>query len=260
MDKANFPGGWFRDDREPDPMHAAQKGLKAALPLRFYKEAGVIEQDGQFAVALDGRTARTPARHRLAVGSRALAEAMAAEWAAQGERIDPASMPVTRLVNSAVDGVERNRDAVAAEIVNYAGSDLLCYRAEGPDGLVRRQHEAWDPVLAWAAEDLGAPLRSGEGIIHVAQSPGVGEAIGRAVARYDAIGVAALNIMTTLTGSAVLALAVARGRLEPEAAWAAAHVDEDFQAGIWGADAEAEARRATRWRDMEAAARVLGLL
>jgi chaperone required for assembly of F1-ATPase len=240
-------------------MQAARSAMRPQLPRRFYKTAGIREVSEGFALALDGKLARTPAKTLLAVPHRRLAQALSAEWNGQGERIDPSTMPLTRIVNSTLDGVSRAMAAVAAEIVQYSGSDLLCYRAREPDILVRREHEAWDAPLAWAADALGASFRLASGIIHIEQSPAALDAIGRALAAYDAFGLAALHVMTTLTGSAVLALAVARGRLEPEAAWAAAHVDEDYQIELWGADGEGQRRRAMRWSEMEAAARILAL-
>ena len=259
MTEKDFMGRWFRDGSEPDPMHAAQKGLRPELPKRFYAKAGVIERDGLFAVGLDGKPVRTPAKALLAVPERALAEALAAEWEAQADVIDPARMPLTRIVNSAIDGVAREKEAVAAEIVKYAGSDLLCYRAEEPAALARRQQEAWDLPLGWAAETLGARLATTTGVIATAQPAEATDAIKRTAAALDPLSLAAVHVMTTLTGSAVLALAVAAGRMEPEAAWAAAHVDEDFQIEQWGPDEEASERRSKRWREMEAAARLLAL-
>ena len=183
---------------------------------------------------------------------------VAAEWERQRETIDPADMPLTRLMNSAIDGVAHTMAETRADILRYAGSDLLCYRAEEPDTLVARQAHAFDPVLRWAAETLGARLNVTAGIVHVAQPPEALAAIGAALEAYDdPAALAALSVMTTLTGSALLALAVAREFLPPEAAWRAAHVDEDFEIERWGEDAEALARRAARWREFEAAAVVV---
>ena len=179
----------------------------------------------------------------------------AEEWARQGETLDPSDMPITRLLNSAIDGTARTMDETWAEIVRYAGSDLLCYRAESPETLTERQRAAFDPVLDWAAQTLGARFLLAAGIVHVEQPVEVLAAFRAAVAPIDdPVALAALSVMTTLTGSAVLALAVARGRLSAERAWRIAHVDEDFQIERWGEDDEAAARRAARWREMEAAA------
>jgi chaperone required for assembly of F1-ATPase len=250
-------GGWFRDGSEPTPMHAAQKGMKPELPRRFYEQAGVVERDGLFVVALDGKVAHTPGKALLGFDKPEIAALLAAEWAVQGERIDPFAMPMTRIANSAIDGVHAAREAVIAEIASYGGSDFLCYRADGPEELVRRQQEAWDPVLDWGAGNLGAELGVTQGIVHRPQPAAALAAIREAVSTFDDLGLASLHVVTTLTGSVLLALAVARGHLEAEAAWAAAHVDEDYQAEVWGADEEAQQRRAWRWREMEAAARLL---
>jgi chaperone required for assembly of F1-ATPase len=169
-------------------------------------------------------------------------------------------MPLTRIANSAIDGVGPRRAEVEAEIVQYAASDLLCYRAEAPEALVRRQAELWDPILAWSRDRLGAELRIASGIMPVAQPEAARAALARALAPFDSFGIAALHVITTLTGSALLALAHGHGHLDADAAWAAAHVDEDFQIGRWGEDAEAKARRVRRLGEMQAASRLLALL
>jgi chaperone required for assembly of F1-ATPase len=196
----------------------------------------------------------------LALPTRALAEAVAAEWEAQGERIDPATMPLTRLANSTIDGVIARQAEVRAEIVKYAGSDLLCYRAEGPEELIRRQAETWDPVLAWARAALGADFNVSQGVMPAAQPDAATEAVARALQPHGPFALAAIHVMTTLMGSARLALAHAHGPLSAEAAWVAAHVDEDWQISQWGEDAEAKARRDRRWAEMQAASRLLELL
>jgi chaperone required for assembly of F1-ATPase len=231
------------------------------LPRRFHKEVGVAAGPGGegFAILLDGKAVRTPAKAVLAVPTRALAEALAAEWEAQGQHIDPATMPLTRLVNSGLDGVRGREAEVRADMVSYAASDLLCYRACEPEALARRQAEHWDPVLAWSREVLGASFTVADGITPVEQPQAAKTAVARALAGYDAFALTALHVMTTLTGSALLALAHARGRLGAEEAWAAAHVDEDWQIGRWGEDAEAATRRQRRWLEMQAASRLLAL-
>jgi chaperone required for assembly of F1-ATPase len=229
-------------------------------PRRFYRAVSVDGAARAFRVLLDGKPVRTPAKRELALPARPLAEAVAAEWEAQGEHIDPGTMPLTRLVNTVLDGVAGREAEVRADIAKYAASDLLCYRAEGPPELVRRQMEAWDPVLAWARAALGANLVIARGIVPVAQPQAAMGAIGSALVRLDAFGLAAHHVMTTLTGSTLLALAHAGGRLTAEEAWAAAHIDEDWQIGQWGEDAQAKARRQRRWTDMEAASRLVALL
>jgi chaperone required for assembly of F1-ATPase len=239
------------------PPASPGKPVPTPLPRRFYKEAGIGERDGAYALLLDGRGAKTPARKPLAVPSRPVAEALAAEWEAQAEHIDPATMPLTRIVNSALDGVADQMDAVREEIVRYAGSDLICYRAGEPASLVERQETAWAPLVAFARDELGARLMLAEGVVHVAQDKAALDAIGRAILDYDPVRLAALHTVMTLTGSTVLALAVARGRLSAEEAWATAHVDEDWQMEQWGTEEMALKRRAYRWREMQAAALIL---
>jgi chaperone required for assembly of F1-ATPase len=235
--------------------------MRPERPRRFYKEAGVKETEGDYALVLDGRVARTPGKNRLAHASRALMERVAREWARQVERLDDADMPMTRLLSTAIDGVARTMEGARAEIARFAGSDLLCYRAEGPEALARRQAEAFDPTLRWAEETLGAPFNLAAGVMHVDQPPETLAAVRSALAAFsDPVGLAALSAMTNLTGSALLALATAHGFLEPKEAWRIAQVDEDYQNELWGVDAEARARRAARWREMEAATIVLALL
>ncbi|MDJ0513482.1 MAG: ATP12 family protein [Methyloceanibacter sp.] len=232
---------------------------KPSLPKRFYKDVTVAEEGGKAGIFLDGRPVRTPGKAPLAVPSEALAQAVADEWQAQGETIDPATMPMTKLVNSAIDGVVGQEGAVIDDILAHAGSDLLCYRASGPEGLLALQAEAWDPVLSWAAGSLGAPFSLAEGVMHVPQPEASLVALRAEFEPLDALKLAALHVMTTLTGSALLPLAVARGELSPEAAWEAAHVDEDWQISQWGEDSEAMARRKNRKNDFDAAARLLAL-
>jgi chaperone required for assembly of F1-ATPase len=221
---------------------------------------GRAEPRAAHEILLDGKTARTPGKAPLAVPSRALAAAIAAEWEAQHEHIDPAAMPLTRLANSALDGVRGREAEVRADILKYAASDLVCYRAGEPEGLVRRQAELWDPVLAWGHERLGARFVVAQGLMPVAQPEAARLAVAQALEGYDAFALSALHVMSALMGSALLALAHAHGRLTAEEAWAAAHVDEDWQIAKWGEDAEAAARRRRRWADMQTASRMLGLL
>ena len=240
-----------------DPVAMARRDLQKVLPRRFYKEAGALEGEGGFVLTLDGKNAHTPGRQPIHTPSLALTQALAEEWGGQGEFIDPGSMPLTRIVNSALDGVAKEMGEVRAEVVKYAGSDLICYRAGEPQSLVEAQARAWDPILTWAREDLGARFICAEGVVFAAQPEHAVAAVARVVEAVDSpLALAGLNVMTTITGSALLALAVAKGRLSAAEAWSAAHVDEDFQAAAWGEDAEAAARRARRWLDMEAAAKV----
>ncbi len=235
---------------------ARRAGIK-----RFYKTASVGETDTGFALLLDGRPTLTPAKAKLVAPTRALAEALAAEWERQGETLTPAEMPLTRLANSALDGVARAMPATIDEIAGYAGADLVCYRALEPEALAARQAAAFDPVLAFAEATLGARFVLSGGIMHVAQPPASLQAVRAAVADYaEPFALTALHALTSLSGSALIALAVARGAMTPEAAWQAAHVDEDFQIERWGVDDEAARRRAARKREFLTAAFVLGAL
>jgi chaperone required for assembly of F1-ATPase len=242
------------------PMQRAQRLMRPELPKRFYKSAEAAKQEGGYGVLLDGRAVRTPAKSLVLVPDEKLALALAEEWNRQVEVIDPEKMPLTRLVNSGIDGVAREKDAVRAEIVKYAASDLLCYRAEGPDRLVVRQREKWDPVLDWMEERFGARFRLAEGIVFVDQPKEALNVVDAALEGIDVFQLAAASVVTTLTGSALLALALLEQRLSAGEAWAAAHVDEDWNAELWGEDEEAAERRARRFAEMSAAARVIELL
>jgi chaperone required for assembly of F1-ATPase len=242
---------------DADPVRRAQIQMKHPLPKRFYKDVGIGESGDGFSILLDGRPVKTPGKRSLAVPARAAAEMLAAEWQDQLDVINPVRMPVTRLVNSAIDGVANEIDAVFADIVNFAGTDLLCYRADKPDSLVAMQATHWDPVIFWTAEAFGARFILVEGIIHQQQPREAIDAFSAALGKYGrAIELAALHTVTTLTGSALVALAFAERRLSADEAWRVAHVDEDWNILQWGTDAEAEARRQARWMDMQAATRL----
>lgn len=226
---------------------------KPEAPRRFYKDVTADAVAGGWRILLDGRSVKTPGRAELVLPGYALAEAVAGEWRGQGAQIDPHSMPLTKLANTAIDGVAVNRDAVAEDIVAFAGSDLVCYRAGSPETLAARQSAAWDPLLDWAEAEHGARLMTVEGVMPLDQPAASLDALRAALAGIDAFPLTALHVMTTLTGSAIVALAHGAGRLSLDEAWAAAHVDEDFQIAHWGEDAEAKARRAARLADMRAA-------
>jgi chaperone required for assembly of F1-ATPase len=252
---------------EPDEKAAppskvlGKEALRAPLPKRFYTEVSVGDEPGAgFAILLDRRPVRTPKKLPLVVPTRPLAEAIAVEWAAQTERIDPSTMPLSKLAITTIDGVSRNMPEVAADIVRFAGNDLLCYRAEAPSTLAELQADAWDPILRWIEAETGARFLLAEGVMPVTQSHRALSRIADLVAPFDAFALTCLHVMTTLTGSATLALAVAKGRLSVEEAWAAAHVDEDWQIARWGVDVESANRRAHRRTEMLAASRFLELL
>jgi chaperone required for assembly of F1-ATPase len=226
------------------------------LRRRFYAKAATSRVAEGYAIELDGKPPHTPAGRMLAAPTQALAQAIAAEWEAQGELIDPATMPQTRLANAVIDGVAERPGPVAAEVEKYLASDLICYRAPTPQGLRERQAAHWDPILAWTREELGAHFTLGEGVVHVAQ-PKAALAAARAAIPTDPWRLGAVHAATTLTGSALIALAFAGGMLPAEAAWQAAHVDEDWNMEQWGRDERALERRAYRYAEFLAAATVL---
>jgi chaperone required for assembly of F1-ATPase len=229
---------------------------RAPQRKRFYAEAAIADAEGGFAVTLDGKPIRTPSGRQVVIPAKPLAVAVAAEWAAQKETLDPMTMPLTRLANSVVEGVIDRVELVADDLAKYFQSDLVFYRAGHPEGLVAREAAHWDPVLFWAAETLGAHFILSEGIMPVRQ-PDEAVRAARAALPDDAWSVAALHVVTTLTGSALLALALAHEVRTADQVWAAAHVDEDWNIDQWGVDEEAASRRAARQRDFAAAVAVL---
>lgn len=249
-----------------NPYELARREKAEGQIKRFYEGARVEERTGGFAVLLDGRPVRTPARRDLVVPRGSVAQDIADEWDRQGPIVQPGTMPMTRLLNTALDGVADTMPAVAAEVARFAGSDLLCYRAEAPAELVGLQAAAWDPVLAWARDDLGAVFTCAKGVMFVAQPEPALRAVHDALTavvgtdREAPFRLAALHVVTTLTGSALLALAVAYEVVSADLAWSKAHVDEDFQIARWGQDQEAAERRSARWSDMQAARRLLAAL
>lgn len=248
-------GRFLSDD---DPNRRAQNQMKRPLPKRFYKDVSVAPEGQGFAVLLDGKPVRTPGRALLVMPSEPAARLVADEFAAQGELIDPATMPVYRLANTAIDGVAADPQAVLEDILRFASSDLLCYRAGYPDALVNRQAELWDPVIDWARSALGARMALAEGVMHVEQPRESLAAIGVHLSqRTEPMRLAALHVITSLTGSALLALALDFGELDADAAWAAAQLDEDFQAEQWGRDSEAMARTAHNRRDYLGAVKLI---
>jgi chaperone required for assembly of F1-ATPase len=250
----------MRDLFEPieheDPRTAARRGGRPALRHRFYRNAAIASTADCHGVVLDGKPIHTPARRLLAAPTPALADAIAAEWQAQRELIDPTIMPLTRLANAIIDGVADAEAPVAAEIEKYLASDLLFYRATSPLKLRDRQAQQWDPILAWARDALGADFKLGEGIIHIAQPEAALKAAAAAIPT-DPWRLGAVHVVTTLTGSALIALALLLGRLTAEAAWEAAHVDEDWNMEQWGKDEMALERRAFRFAELQAAVTVL---
>jgi chaperone required for assembly of F1-ATPase len=227
---------------------------------RVYREVTTRPAADGWGIALDGRPMRTPARHELVVPSAALAEAIATEWDAQRDEIRPATMPLTRLAATAIDRTGAQRELVVAETANYAGTDLVCYRAGDPPALVARQQAEWQPLLDWAMQRYDAGLVVTDGILPQPQSPAALKAFAAAVAAQDDFRLTALHAMTGACGSLVVALALMEGRLDAAAAFAVSQLDETFQIESWGEDAEAAARRHALAEDIAAAERFVQLL
>lgn len=224
---------------------------------RFWREVTVTPDRG---IALDGRPVRTPGRVPLAAPTDALAAAIAEEWRAVGDTLDPRAMPLTGLANAAIDRVAPDPAAFAAGLAAYGDSDLLCYRADGPPELVARQEAAWDPLLGWARRRYDVHFETAAGVMHRPQPPATLARLGEAVAALDPFRLAGLSPIVTVTGSLVAALALVEGGADAEAVWQAAQIDEDWQAELWGSDPLAEQARAGRRRDYDAGVRFLAAL
>ncbi len=235
---------------DPDPVKRAQNAMaRQVLPKRFYAEAAIAEEGGRFAIKLDGRGARTPGKKVLSLPTHLAASCVAREWNEQIEVINPHLMPATRIVNTALDGVSTMMAEVGNEIADFAGSDLVCYRAADPPGLVRLQDQHWNPVTDWARDSLGARFVLAQGIIHANQSREALAKVKEAVKGYkDPVALACLHVLTTLSGSCLIALMAASGAASGETVWQAATVDEVWNIQFWGQDEEA-AIRMTRRRD-----------
>lgn len=231
----------------------------AALRRRFYKSVGVEDADEGFLIVLDARPVKTPGKASVVTASRPLAEAIAAEWEAQGEKIDPHSMPLTQIACTAIDKVVPNRDEIVAQVVRYAGADLLCYRVDNPADLVARQLEEWQPVLDWLASAKGVSLRTTTGLIAEDQDPAAMERAAALVEALDDHELAAMAVMVQTTGSFALTMAVINGYLNWERAADASQLDETYQSELWGSDREAEQRLRGLRNDIEAASRYLTL-
>lgn len=227
---------------------------------RFWIEVAVVPEGGGFAVKLDGRPVRTPLKAPLRVPTRGFAEEVAGEWRAQEGAIDPNAMPATRLANAATDQVGAQRGEVIGMLASYGGTDLLCYRAYGPDRLVERQRAAWDPLLAWAAEALGADLSTGSGLMPIAQREDALARLREPLEAMDDFALSAFHDLVALSGSLVLALAVVDGRLSAAEAWRLSRLDEDFQIEEWGEDEEAAEAAALKRAAFLDAARFHALL
>jgi chaperone required for assembly of F1-ATPase len=220
---------------------------------RFYKHVAVVPSDQGFAIQLDTRPVRTPARALLALPTPTLADAVAAEWRAQGESVDPATMPLTGLANAAIDHIVPNQATFAAGIARYGESDLLCYRAEAPQTLVERQAVAWEPLLDWARARYDVAFVVTQGILPVDQPAQTLTRLGAAVAAFDPFLLAGLSTLVNLSGSLICGLAIVDGGHDLDAIWQAAEIDEAWQIEQWGEDAQAAARNARRAADFATA-------
>lgn len=226
---------------------------------RFYTRAEVAVSDTGFSVTLDGRTVRTPAGHPLVLPHQGLAAAVAAEWLAQGETVKPHEMPMMQLASTALDRVAPSRDMIINEMIRYAGTDLLCYRAESPQDLVERQRAVWQPILDWIDAQIGAPMPVTTGLLPIAPPDGSVGALRAHITAYDDIRLTALQNAVASMGSLLLGIALVDGHLTAEEAFAASQLDETYQIELWGEDPEATKRREVLRNDIAASARLLEL-
>lgn len=225
---------------------------------RFYKTVSVAPADGGFAVLLDNRPVKTPGRNALILPNEKLAQAIAAEWRGQGGDVVATTMPLLRLANTVIDGVVANRDEVIGAILRFGENDLLCYRAHQPPELAARQTAGWDPALDWAAQRYGARMRVASGLTHVDQSPQALAALRQALQGFDPFTLGALHVIASVTGSTVLALAVADGFLSGARAFELSRIDETYQAEKWGEDVEAAKRTAALAHELDRAVELIG--
>ncbi|UVO51577.1 ATPase [Sphingomonas sp. SUN019] len=224
---------------------------------RFWKSVTI---DADRVIRLDDKPVRTPGRVPLALPTDTLADAIADEWRAVGDKVDPRAMPLTGLANAAIDRIAPDPATFAAGLARYGESDLLCYRAESPEQLIARQEAAWDPLLGWARDRYDVHFETVAGVMHRAQPPATIARLGEATAARDAFALAGLSPIVTITGSLIAALALVEGVADADTVWTAAQVDEDWQAELWGEDTLAAETRALRRREFDAGVRFLGLL
>lgn len=237
-----------------------QKETPSNNPGRFYKDASAAAVDGGFGVFLDDKPVRTPLGDGLLLPVHSLARAIVAEWQAQGEAIDPSSMPLCGYANTAIDRVGKDRKTVLDTLLKYAETDLLCYRADQPDDLVKKQNDDWQPLLDWAHQALGAALQVTVGVLPIEQSPEAMTALGNAVADLDDMELSAVASIAAACGSLVLALALSGGRIDALQAFQLSQLDEDFQSQRWGIDSEAKALQEKTRENIASAALFLSLL
>ena len=237
----------------------SQEAVKRELPKKFFREAQAVQEGDAFSVALDGRGLKTPKKSTFLVPTAALAEAIAAEWKALDAEIDPALLPLTKIANTVIDGVVGAEEELHDYIVRFIGNDLLFYRADSPRELASRQAAQWGPVLEWVQQRFGAAFKVTEGVMPVQQNLLAVAKVASALCDADAMQIAPVHVLTTLTGSPLLVIAFLEGRLTADEVWAATHVDETWQEEQWGEDAEALERRAKRRAEFDAAVRFLTL-
>ncbi|MHB1103144.1 MAG: ATP12 family chaperone protein [Devosia sp.] len=247
-------------DHRDDGYGRAQAHARQTLSKRFYKGTGVVPVEGGFAVTLDGRSTKTSGMKPIVVPVAPLATAMAAEWAAQDEFIEPETMPLVRLVNAAIESGDERVVALREEIVKYAGNDLLLYRADTPQELVTEQERLWDAALVKVAGHFEVSFQPTIGIIHQSQPAVTLAKLADTLRGEGLLVLTALVSITSITGSGLLAIALWRQLLTPDEVWEAAHVDEDYNVRVWGIDAEAMLRRRKRKREFDAAVQVLDYL
>lgn len=233
--------------------------MSAWKAKRFWKTASAEPCEGGFTVKLDARAVKTPAKRPLVLPTLAMAEAVALEWDAQQGLVNPVTMPATRAANSAIDGIAHSFDAVAGDLSNYGETDLLCYRATSPQELIDRQATAWDPLLDWAATDLGARLNVTQGVIHIAQPPAATAKLRALVHGFTPFQLAAVHDLIAISGSLILALAVTRNRLTVDQAWQLSRIDEVWQAEKWGTDEDAAALESLKHQALSQAGRFFAL-
>jgi chaperone required for assembly of F1-ATPase len=227
---------------------------------RFYKEVSVAPRDAGFAVLLDGKPIKTPGGNGLVLPTEKLASAIAQEWREQAEEVVATTMPLLRLANTVIDGVTANREEVIAAILRFGENDLLCYRAHQPPELAARQKAGWDPVLDWASQRHGANMRVAAGLTHVDQPPQALAALRGTLEGFDAFSLGGLHVIASITGSTVLALAVAEGFIAGARAFDLSRIDEIYQAEKWGEDAQAAARAANLAHELDKAAELIVLV
>lgn len=239
-----------------DPVRQVQKAMRKALPKRFYKQVGTGTSQNGFSVLLDGKPVQTPARNLLLLPNAAAARLVADEFDAQASEINPATMPLTRLANTVIDAIASDPQAVLEDIIRFAASDLLCYRAASPRELADLQAQAWDPVIDWMRERHGASFVLAQGVMHVAQPREALAVFGSLLRLHDEpFRLGCLHNFTSLSGSGLLAIAIARSHFSVEAAWNAATIDEQWNTRHWGEDGEAAIRSAARRIEFDAAGR-----